>query len=261
METKVTKQKMATYLGLRDRVETGFKNMLTDMANKFTKHQGLFQGEKKTYKALEEFADDPTKRGYTAVASTVGEQLAYMKENTLDFFDVVFSIEKTNAKGSVESELIVDGKSWGIYTSLELLRLKTTLDNQLFKSVYNNIPTRTLTEHWKLTEDENYTGREIYETPEDKGHSKTTLKKQYILVDPHPDKVRPPVLGTQDTQVNVGEYTSQKFSGAISTSQKALMLKNCDTLYKAVISALENANDVEIQKSDLGSRVFEFING
>jgi hypothetical protein len=254
-----TVQKLSTFLGLRDRVETSFKNMLTDMSNKFSKNQGLFQGEKKTYTPIEDYADDPSKRGYTAVASTVPEQLNYMKENTLDFFDVVFSIEKTNAKGLVESELIVDGVSWGTYTSLELLRLKTTLDNQLFKAVYNNVPTRSLTEHWTPTEDENYSGRAVFETPEDKGFSKTTLKTQYILLDPHPGKERAPQVATQDKQVNVGSYTSQKFSGAISTAQKAQMIKKCDSLYKAVITALENANDVEIQKSDLGSKVFEYI--
>lgn len=259
-DTPKTTQKLSTYLGLRDRVEKNFKNMLTDMSNKFSKQQGLFQGDKRTYEALDSYADDATKRGYKHVASTVGEQLTYMQENTLDFFDVVFSIEKTNAKGAVESELVVDGVSWGTYTSLELLRLKTTLDNQLFKNLYENLPTRTLTDNWKKSDNDDYVSRDIYETPMDSGFSKTTLKEHYIMQDPHADKPgRQPISATRDTQVNVGKYTTQKFSGELSMAQKAEMLKRSDKLYKAVISALENANDVTIQKSDLGSKVFEYI--
>jgi hypothetical protein len=253
-------QKLATLLGLRERVEKNFKNMLTDMSNKFNKQQGLFQGDKRTYEALDGFADDATKRGYKHVASTVGEQLDYMQENTTDFFDVVFSIERTNAKGSVEAELVVEGKSWGTFTSLELLRLKTTLDNQLFKNLYENLPTRTLTDNWKRTEADDYVGRDIFETPMDEGFSKTTIKDHYILNDPHADKPgRQPLTATRDTQVNVGKYTNQKFSGELSMAQKAEMLKRCDKLYKAVISALENANNVEVQVSDLGTKVFEYI--
>jgi hypothetical protein len=252
-------QKLATLLGLRERVEKNFKNMLTDMSNKFVKQQGLFQGDKKTYEALDSYADDASKRGYTHVASTVVEQLDYMEENTKDFFDVVFSIEKTNAKGAVEAELIVEGTSWGMFTSLELLRLKTTLDNQLFKNLYDNIPTRTLTDNWKKSDNDDYNNRAIYETPMDSGFSKTTLKESYILNDPHADKGRAPMMATRDTQVNVGKYTIQRFSGAVSMAQKAEMLKRIDSLYKAVITALENANNVEVQKSELGSKVFEYL--
>jgi regulator of protease activity HflC (stomatin/prohibitin superfamily) len=93
----------------------------------------------------------------------------------------------------------------------------------------------------------------------DSGFSKTTLKESYILNDPHADKGRAPMMATRDTQVNVGKYTIQRFSGAVSMAQKAEMLKRIDSLYKAVITALENANNVEVQKSELGSKVFEYL--
>ena len=37
------------------------------------------------------------------------------------------------------------------------------------------------------------------------------------------------------------------------------MQRKYDTLYKAVIEALENANNVEIETSDLGSKIMTYI--
>ena len=129
-------RRLSVLLGLRDKVETNFKNMVDDMFKKFKNNQGLFIGQRNTYQPLEGYADEPSKRGFTNVQSTVDEQLQWMKENTKDFMDVVFSIEKTNASGKVKAKLVVEGQEWGEYTSLELLRLKTTLDNSKFKELY-----------------------------------------------------------------------------------------------------------------------------
>lgn len=255
------KKTMTVLLGLRDKVESNFKNMLTDMAQKFSKKQGLFLGEKKTYQALDSYADDPTKRGFTNVQSTVEEQLGFMQQETKDFMNVVFSIEKTNASGNVVANLIVDGEDWGEYTSLELLRLKTTLDNSRLKEIYQHLPVRTATDIWSVSEDENHADRAIFQTELDEGHSKTTLKESYILPDPHAGEgtSRPPIVADKSTQVNVGRYTVQKFSGAISMKERANMIVRYNSLYKAVVVALAEANQVEAVQSDLGTKVFEYI--
>jgi len=256
-----TTKTLNTFLGLREKVEGNFRNMLDDMFKKFKNNQGLFMGQRKTYVALDGFADEPTKRGFINVQSTVDEQLKYMTENTKDFLDIVFSIEKTNASGTVTSELIVEGESWGEFTSLELLRLKTTLDNSKLKGLYANIPVRTSTDIWNKSEDEDFADRDIYENSLDEGYSKTTIKESYILSDPHAGEGnnRAPIVGEKSTQVNTGKYSVQMFSGAISLAQRATMLKKYNELSKAVIEALQRANQAEIKESDLGSKIFEYI--
>lgn len=77
-------KKQSVLLGLRDKLEKSFQAMLDDMTSKFKNKQGLFMGERKTFTAIDGFADDPTKRGYTNVASTVKEQLDWFKEHTAD---------------------------------------------------------------------------------------------------------------------------------------------------------------------------------
>lgn len=250
-------RRLSVLLGLRDKVETNFKNMVDDMFKKFKNNQGLFIGQRNTYQPLEGYADEPSKRGFTNVQSTVEEQLEWMKEHTKDFMDVVFSIEKTNASGKVKSKLVVDGQDWGEYTSLELLRLKTTLDNSKFKELYKEIPVRSSAEIWKLSENPDFEGRDVWETPIDEGFAKTTIKESYILLDTQ--EGRPPMVAEKSSQVNVGKYTSQRFSGALSIQERAVMQRKYDTLYKAVIEALENANNVEIETSDLGSKIMTYI--
>lgn len=255
----MSNQKLSVFLGLRERLEKTFQHALDDIFNKFKTKQGLFKGQRNTYIALDGYADEPTKRGFTNVASTVKEQFDWFSEYNKDFMKVVFSIERTNSKGIAQAELIVEGQSWGIFSSLELLRLKSILDGKL-KSVISEIPVRSEASIWAKSTDEAFIGREIYETKLEQGFAKTTLKESYILTDPHADKGnRAPVIGEKNTQVNIGESTSQSFSGEFSMRERAVMIAKLNTLYKAVISALETANNVEIEPSDLGEKVMDYM--
>lgn len=250
-------QKLSVLLGLRDRVEKSFGNMLDDMFQKFKNKQGLFKGSQKTYQAFDGYADDPTKRGYQNVASTVREQLDWFKENTNDYFNVVFGIERTNSEG-VYAELSVDGTVWGTYSTLELLRLKSILDGKL-RGMLQELPVRNDTTLWSKSTDDNHKNRNIFSSPLDSGNSKTTIKQSYILTDPHPDQKRQPIVGETSTQVNIGAYTSQDFSGEVSLRERAELLVKYDKLYKAVIEALENANNIESKHSDLGTKFLEYM--
>lgn len=253
------KKKLSVLLGLRDKVEKSFASMLDDMFGKFKNKQGLFQGQRKTYTPLDGYADEPSKRGYTMVASTVAEQLAWFKEHTLDYFNITFGIEATNASG-VYANLIVDGKNLGEYSTLELLRLKSILDGK-FKALLTELPIRKETVSWAITNDANYTGRQIYESPLETGFSKTTLKESYILNDPHAntDNKRQPMVAEKSTQVNIGSYTAQDFSGELTARERAEYLVKYDKLYKGVIEALETANNVEEKDSDLGTKVLDYF--
>lgn len=255
-------RKLNVLLGLREKVESSFKNMLDDLFKKFKNNQGLFLGYRKTYQPIDEYADDPSKRGFVNVQSTVAEQLDYMRVHTMNFMDIVFSIEKTNATGRVKAPLIVENENWGEYTSLELLRLKTTLDNSKLRGLYKEIPVRSDTEIWVKASEQLFAERDIWMNSINEGQAKTTIKESYILEDPHAERAgRQPVIAEKTTQVNIGNYTSQMFTGAITLTQRAKMQRRYDTLYAAVIEALEIANNVEAETSDLGTKIFTYLHG
>lgn len=252
-------KKLSVLLGLRDKTEKTFNHMLEDMVGKFKNKQGLFKGERRTYVPIDGFADEPTKRGSTAVSSTVREQLDWFKKYTADPFKITFSVEKTNATG-VMAELIVDKVSWGEFSTLELLRLKSILDSKL-KLMINELPIRKENVIWEVTTDANYSGRDIFQTPLDTGYAQTTLKEDYILPDPlhSVDTPRLPMVANKSTKANIGKYTNQEFSGEFTNKQRADLQVKYDKLYTAVIEALETANNVEIQESDLGDKVLDFL--
>jgi len=255
-------KKLSVLLGLREKVESTFKNMSDDMFEKFKNKGGLFRGQRKTFVAFDGFIDDETKKGYTAVASTVAEQLEWFKTHSADFFRTVLSIERTNAYGAVKANLIVDGEDWGEYSSLELLRLKSILDSALRK-IIGQLPVRNEAVRWFPTTEDFYTGRSILETELLQGRTKTSVKESYIITDPHytPDAKtsRPPQVADKTTQVETGKYTVQDFSGETSIRERAEMLVKLDTVYKAVVEALENANDAEVIESDLGDKLLNYL--
>lgn len=197
------------------------------------------------------------KRGFQNVSSTVDEQLSWFKEHTGDYFKTVFSIEKTNSKSAV-ADLVVNGENWGAYSSTELLRLKSILDGKM-RAMIDDIPVRPEAVIWKKSDDHDFANRNVMEGDIDQGFSKTTIKKSYILVDPHPDIKRPPMLGEESTQVNIGKYSTQDFSGAYSMRQRAELKVKYDVLYKSVIEALENANNIDSVESDLGDKLLDYL--
>lgn len=253
----MSNKKLSVLLGLRDKVEKSFGLMLDDMFQKFKNKQSLFRGYRRTYTALDGYADEPTKRGYELVSSTVSEQLDWFKQHSKDYFKVVLTIEKTNAQG-VFADLVVDGVNWGSFSTLELLRLKSILDSK-FRAMLQELPIRKETVLWTKSDDDNYLKRNIFESPLEKGFSKTTLKESYILHDPHADHKRQPMIAEKSTQVNIGEYSAQEFSGEMSNRERAELAVKYDVLYKAVIEALETANNIEVKESELGDKVLNYF--
>jgi len=261
-------RKLNVLLALTDQLRHSYKNNITDYVKFFSKSQGAFKGEKKTYTTREGVMDEPNKRGVTMVASTIDEKLTYFIENSSKFIDALFSQEKTNASGVAIAELKIDGKSWGNFTSLELLRLKSLLESkdlgQLSEMIIN-IPVRSDSEVWNKSKDEEYSGREIFETALFTGINKTTVKTPYVLEDPNikggklPENYKASIA-SEDKILELGDYTKQSFSGEWSHRERAMVLKRKNDLLIAITEALKEANECEAIESNLTSkRIFKYL--
>lgn len=265
-------KKLNVLLAITDTLRTKYKNMVNDMTKFFDKSQGAFLGERNTYIAKEGMDDVPSKRKYVKVVTTVDEKLLYYKKESAEFVDALMSQEKTNSSGVAKVELIVDGNSWGIFTSLELLRLKDLLESGNLGSIeqlLSNIPVRPDSEIWEVSTQEEYQGRNIWQGKLNSGVSKTTEKEEYILPDPNiatlsklPNSSYTPKTSFKTKVVEVGDYTMQSFTGAWSHRERAYALKRRNDLLVAVIAALKVANDCESIKSTLtAEKIFGFIFG
>lgn len=260
--------KLNVLLALTDALRAKFKHMVADHTVFYSKSQGAFLGEKNTYTPKEGCADEPSKRSYVKVVTTVDEKIAYFIKESGPFIESLFSQEKTNAMGLAKAELVVNGESWGEFTSLELLRLKSLLETKDLgdlESLLSVIPVRPDSKVWNKTTFDEYSGREVWETPMVSGISRTSDKTEYILEDPNlVGKTLPagyqPKTAFKTAIREVGDYTIQEFSGQWSHRQRAMALKRRSDLIIAVTQALKECNECEVVKSTLTSeKIFGFI--
>lgn len=257
-------KKLNVLLAITDHLAGQFKGMLDDYGKFFKTHQGAFKGERKTYTANPDTIDDPSARGMKLVVTTVDEKLNYFESNSSEYFNSLFSQEATNASGTAKADLKVNGKSFGTFTSLELLRLKSVLESGNFKAVYESIPVRNDDELWTESKDDSYSNRTgIYASSLVEGTKKTTTKESYILPDPNISKTDArytPQVASKDTTVELGKFTHQRFSGEWSHRQRAELLSRRDKLLSAVTEALKVANEVDAVDSELTSKkLFDYL--
>jgi len=258
-------RKLKLVLALTQDAASRFSAILRDYSKFFDKSQGAFLGYKNTYMPQDAAVDDPSKRGYSKVVTTVDEKIDYLIRATSDYIQNVLTKERTNGSGFAKADLIVNGENWGEFYSNELLALKSILEKSELSQMIQTIPVRTETDIWEPSTSAEYVGREIYQKPLVTQEIKTTVKTQYILSDPNLDKLKPgsdykPQITTKDDVLKLGVQTRQEFSGQWTHSQRAAALDRLTTLKTAVSIALEKANDVDAVESPIDSnKIFGFI--
>ena len=257
--------KLNVLLAKTDSLASMFYTLLKAYVIFFKTKQGAFKGEKSTYEPLPDTFDEPSKRGVALVQTTVSDKLDYLRETSKDYIDSMFSQEKTNASGQAVALLIVEGASWGEFTTLELLKLKTLLENGDLISLYSTIPVRSDAEQWAECDDGLYLSKGIYMSPLITGTHKTTEKESYILEDPNvanlsAGKSYTPSVANKTTTVPLGEFTHRRYSGEWSHRERAELLRRRQTLHTAVIEALKVANEVEALESEMtAEKIFRYL--
>jgi hypothetical protein len=252
-------------LALLEQGNSVFKALVSDYTGFFKRNQGDFKGVRKTYTARPDTMDEPSMRGANSVVTTVEEKLQWFKDNASGYLDQRLAMEATNASGNARADLIIDGKIIANLSSSELLSLKNFLENKEVMQMYSNIPVRSDAEIWTKSTAEEYLTRDVYEQPLMSGIKKSITKEQYILEDPNISKMKntdsyKPVIATKDTPLELGDWTSQLFSGEWTHNKRANLLKRKNTLYLAVIEALKKANEVEVVKSTItADSIFNYL--
>lgn len=258
--------KLNVLLGKTDHLKASYGALIKDYIGFFAGSQGAFKGEKKTYAPKASTIDNPNERKVKLVVTTVEEKLQWLEESSKDYVDALFSMEKTNASGTAKAELIVAWESWGEFTSLELLRLKSFLENGEMKKMYETIPVRAEDEIWTPATAENFKREGVFETAMVQSVVKTTEKEPFILQDPNLDKVDGakymPQVVARNVVYELGDSTYQKFSGEWSHRQRASLLRRHHVLLTAVVEALKKSNEVEAIQSTLTSaKIFDYLHG
>lgn len=248
---------MNTLLAMAEHSASAFKKEMSDYVNIFKNKQNFFKGIKSTFVPRDGFPEDPSKQGTTMVQSTVDEQFDWFIEKIAKkYLTQQFEIEATNSKGAEKVDLSVNGHSFGKLTALELMRLKSMLTDGTLDEMLKNIPVRSDSEVWTKSNCPEYAQREVYETQMLKGVTRTSEKHEEILKDPNIDPEHIPSayraqVSVKNITVETGDYTSQKFSGEWTQTQKAELLARKSELLGAVIAALKDLNALESEETNL----------
>ena len=85
--------KLNVLLAKTDLLSKHFLSMIKHYSAYFTKAQGDFKGARATYEAADGMVDDPSKRGFRSVVTTVDEKYDYFLENSKEYINSLFSQE------------------------------------------------------------------------------------------------------------------------------------------------------------------------
>jgi len=260
------KNKLNVILAKTEHLASPYKQAIKDYIQFFKDKQTSFRGEKKTYEANSGTIDLPSERSNKLIVTTVQEKLQYFVETNSEYINSLLSQEATNATGNAKAELKVGDISFGMLSSLELLRLKSILEHGEFEQMYSNIPVRSDDEEWFENTEEMYKNRPgIFQSKKQEGIKKSTTKENYILEDPNLKNLKgsegyKPQIATKDTILDLGRFTYQKFTGEWSHRERAELLRRRTQLLSAVIEALKIANDIEASQSNMtAEKLFNFL--
>lgn len=209
-----------------------------------------FEGFIKKYKPLDEESKDTLPEENKRVQYTVTQAIQEASKTTQDLINIVATLDKGNC--SAKADLVVDNVTLvKDVPATHLIFLEKQLED--LKTFVSKLPTLDPSEEWNLGDGG------LYQT---KGReTNRTLKLPYVLskakaTDKHPEQSE--ILYRDDI---VGKFTTTRFSGSATKDSVNALLEKIDKLSKAVKMAREEANSIEVEKSEIGTTLMKFLFG
>ena len=253
--------KLHELLAVEGDLEGIYKQILDETITTFTKKANHFIGAEKTCKIFDENRQDETPAPQRQeLVTTVSEKLTYTQKHIVRYLDAVLQKESTNQ--SAVADLVIDGAVLAkALPATFLLGLETKLKN--IRKVYVSAPTLPPGIKW---EGDSGLGENVFRRthPEKTFKTAKTFQHKVLVPAQFPKEGEggtslPAQIEKWEENQNVGEYTTEQWSGMISPSQKSKLLGNLDKLIRAVKKARQRANTAEVNKVSIGKNLCEFI--
>ena len=236
-------------------VESDLKNtankILGETVDTFNKRKHLFTGHLKVYHPTDELGEkfEPEVK---KVEYTIEERLDYTLKYLSKFINANYQKEKTNK--IARADIVIGGKKIAENVpATMLLSLEKYLSN-LFQ-VYQTIPTLEPGKDWIKDDKE----KDIYKTKDKavyRSAKKTTAVVLYEATKEHPAQVKEVV-----EDVRIGYFEIELQSACITPRKKSEYLERIHTLISAIKKARARANNQEVEKASIATKLFEYIKG
>ena len=213
----------------------------------------LFNGITKVYKPLE---DDVT--GSNLIPNETHPVQATVQSSIEEAFKVMekmFNIVATQDVANCEAKADISVNNKIILEEVPVTHL-LFLEKQLIdlRTFVESLPVLDPAESWEFDKASGQYRSEPTKTVRSKKVMKNHVKAE--ATEKHPAQVE-----VYNEDVPVGTWTTTKFSGCIEKVEKNKMLNYIEDLDKAVKLAREEANSIEVQKSDFGTKILDYIFG
>lgn len=241
-------------------VEQGLAETATRITKEVTKtlatKQSLFSGMEKHHTI---FAEDQQHLvqapEIVEVQSTVGQQLDFLSTHLVSYWNVLARKEEANQRASadiVDEDGVLIAKNVPAITLLSLEKKLTGLVGTI-----NSIPTVDSAVSWAPAEDAAIKG--IYRTVNPVERQQQVQTTKWVEVSPATDKFKAQLAEVEDISI-IGKYTVTSYSGALTPLEKANRLEKITKLIRAVKTARQRANQVEVDNSiNLGGDIANYL--
>lgn len=222
----------------------------------FQKKVDHFQAFEKRYEAFSEGRQKEVEglAEHKTLTTTVPDKLLYVGQHFIRFLDALAQKETTNQEA--KADVIMDGHIILFQVPATLL---LALEGKLSKlrGMFEAIPTLQPGVEWRL---DPQAGRFVYRATKDVIKQKTEKVMHHkVLVEP--TKEHPAQIEKWFSDDPIAHSISTYWSGMLSSSQKATLLKRLDSLIYAIKQARMRANEQEVVKFDIGNTLFGYILG
>lgn len=208
----------------------------------------LFEGFSKRYNPLDEEGERLPNED-KKVQLTVNQAIREANEVIENMFNIIAMQDVGNC--SAKADIIVDDVV--LLQDVPVTHLifleKQLIDIEVF---INSFPVLDPAEEWVWSN-----AAACYESKQRETHR--TKKIQDVLVKYHATDKHPAQTELITKDVIAGYWTTIKFSGNIKKTDKDTMLERVRKLSKAVKISREEANSVEVKKSDFGTSILNYI--
>lgn len=187
------------------------------------------------------------------MVTTVHDKLEYTLDQLVRYWDIVLQKEATN-QDAVADLITADGTVIAKdVPATFLLGMETKL--KTLRGVYEMIP--TLAPGLKWIPDPTI-GKHTYriETPETRAKTAKSFQHKVLVAatDKHPAQIE-----KWEETINVGAYTKEVWSSALTATEKSAFIGRIDDLIQATKQARMRANSTPVTKDTIGSKLVAFI--
>ena len=230
---------------------------LTSESHKHFNNSSIFDGMVREYEPLstgdeniDQFNKDfPTEK--SEIGANMRQRFAYLFDKLGQFINAELTKETLNQQA--KADIMVNGEV--LYKDCPVQGLLFL--EKRFKEVRGLIaaaPTLDNKIKWEYNENEFFHSSPVTDKAREE-------KRRHPIIIAEPTPQHPVKYEMQESTVVVGTWKTQLFSARITVAEKAYMLSRVDELLEAISSARHEANTLEGEFVEVGSKLFEYVLG